>query len=231
MKRLAFCLVVLAQAAPGPATPASAPIGGTIRGNVSVVRNGSIQKAADAWVYLEEVRHRGPRGPMPGTGITAEIRQKGKQFVPHVLVIPTGATVAFPNYDDEEHNVFSPTDPPGQWDLGRYNTDHKGHTHHFELAEEIDVYCDIHKEMWAKVKVVDSAFIAAVTNGKFELANVPPGTYKVIAWTPNSAETKSSIVKLQAVGDVQTIEELHVEAGEAAPHHRKDGSSYGLYKP
>ena len=33
--------------------------------------------------------------------------QKGKTFTPHVLAIPVGATVDFPNYDPIFHNAFS----------------------------------------------------------------------------------------------------------------------------
>jgi plastocyanin len=233
LKRLLLVLLALAQAAPGPSanTPRPAPAGGTIRGAVVVVKNGAAQKA-DSWVYLQDVTKHRPHSDLPGVGVTAEIRQKGEQFVPHVVVVPAGAVVAFPNFDDKEHNVFSPTDPPGQWDLGRYNTDHKGKTHEFDVADEIDIYCDIHREMWAKVKVVDTTYYAQVMNGKFELANVRPGRYKVVAWAPNSGEVKSATVEIAAAGDVVTLPaDLHLEAGEVAAHHRKDGSSYGLYKP
>ena len=229
MKRFFLAILALAQAAAGPST---SPTGRTIRGEVVVRKNGVEQKA-EAWVYLEDVTKHRRRSGLPGTGIRAEIRQKGKEFVPHVVVIPAGAVVAFPNYDDEEHNVFSPTDPPGQWDLGRYSTDHKGKTHEFDVSYEIDIYCDIHKEMWAKVKVVDSPYIAPVHDGHFEIPNVPVGDYKVIAWTPNGQDGQSEIVKLTAEStkDVTLAAPRHAEAGDPAPHHRKNGSSYGLYKP
>lgn len=226
MKRALFAIVILAQAAPVPSTSAPAT-GVTISGHVAVVKHGAKQKA-DSWVYLEDVKRRPTT--QPGAGVAAEIRQKGEQFVPHVVVVPTGAVVAFPNYDDKEHNVFSPTDPPGEWDLGRYNTDHKGKTHTFDVSDEIDIYCDIHKDMWAKVKVVDTTYIAEVKDGTFALTNVRPGTYKVVAWAPNSSEVRSATIEVAGV-DVPLPHELHLEAGEAAPHHRKDGSSYGIYKP
>ena len=46
--------------------------------------------------------------------------------------------------------------------LGRYGPNKKGRSHKFEDAEEFDIFCDIHPEMWAKVKSVDSAYIERV---------------------------------------------------------------------
>src|SRR5450432_143418 len=45
--------------------------------------------------------------PPSGTGRRAEMLQKDKHFVPHVLAIPVGTTVDFPNADPIFHNAFS----------------------------------------------------------------------------------------------------------------------------
>jgi hypothetical protein len=145
--------------------------------------------------------------------------------VPHVLVVPVGAEVAFPNYANEDHNVFSPTDPP--FDLGRYGPEKHGKTHRFEDADEFDIFCDIHREMWAKVKVVDSAFILPVTDGQFTFKDVPPGTYKVVAWTPNSAETKSEKVTVTEDSAVTLANPLHLQVTlKTGCHDRHDGTPY-----
>ena len=47
------------------------------------------------------------------------IVQKNKMFMPHLLVVPAGATVRFPNLDPLFHNVFSLFDGK-RFDLGLY---------------------------------------------------------------------------------------------------------------
>ena len=203
----------------------TAPRGGSITGSVVAVKDGKPTKPADIYVYLEKVGRGGKKTQLPGKGVRREIHQKGEAFDPHIVVIPVGAEVAFPNDDKQEHNVFSPTDPP--FDLGRYNTDKKGKTHVFEDADEFDIYCDIHPQMWATVKVVDSPYIAKVEDGKFSFANVPPGTYKVIAWTRNSAEVKSEKVAVSAGGSVSLSSALHLQVTvRSGCHDRKDGTPY-----
>src|SRR5690242_12063762 len=39
--------------------------------------------------------------------VHAQLMQKGKRFKPHLLVIPAGTLVDFPNQDPFFHNVFS----------------------------------------------------------------------------------------------------------------------------
>lgn len=207
------------------------PSSATVTGRVSCFQNGQPANRDEVWVYLQDTsRH--PRARAPSLP-AREIRQEKEQFVPHVIVVPIGTVVAFPNLDPIEHNVFSPTDPPGQFDLGRYSTDKKGKTHEFDDAAEAEIYCDIHKHMWARVKVVDSnvRWIAKVeADGKFTIPDVPPGTYKLHAWTYDSEEVIERVV----VGNSATVDadEMHLQLGKSRVHLRKDGTPYdsGQYR-
>jgi len=212
-------LVALGGAASTP------PRGGTVAGTVLAIQDGNQISRDDVYVYLEEIVRPGKARTLPGVGQKAEIRQRGLDFVPHVVVVPAGAEVWFPNDDKDEHNVFSPTDPP--FDLGRYPKSPKGKSHRFDDAEEFDIFCDVHRSMWAKVKVVDSAFIAKVTKGSFSFANVPPGTYKVVAWTSNSQEVKSDKLVVTEGGNVTLPSALHLQVTlKSGCHDRKDGTPY-----
>lgn len=214
-------IVLLAMLSGGGPAPSGATLGGT----VVTVKDGKPFARDDVYVYLEEMRRPGRLQKAPGVGVKREIRQIGEDFVPHVVVVPVGAEVAFPNYDSQPHNVFSPTDPP--FDLGRYSTDKHGKVHRFEDADEFDIFCDIHRSMWAKIKVVDSAFIAQVSAGKFTFSNVPPGTYKVVAWTPNSAEVKSDKIVVTDGANVQLPSALHLQVTlKNGCHDRQDGTPY-----
>jgi plastocyanin len=227
---LATALLFAGLAGLGDVPAAAAPGGGSITGQVVTVAGGKAIAADEVYVYLsdEAPRRRGRHGAATA-GATARIRQVKQQFEPHVLVVPIGTTVYFPNNDSQEHNVFSPTDPPGQWDLGRYDTDAIGHPHVFRDAHEVDIFCDIHKEMWAKVKVVDAVQIARVKDGHFRLDGVPAGTYRLTAWAPGSVEVHS---RQLVVEDGQALElpadELHLQITpwRPGPHLRKDRRPY-----
>jgi plastocyanin len=205
------------------------PSGGTITGTVVAVKDGKPVARDDVYVYLEPAQKPRRRKSLPGDGQKREIVQKDERFVPRVLVVPAGTEVWFPNVEvkreSNTHNVFSPTDPI--FDLGRYGPDKKGKSHRFVDVEEFDIFCDIHPRMWAKVKAVDSAHIAPVVGGRFKLANVPPGTYKVVAWVRNSPEVRSNPVVLTAGATVALDRELHLQVKtRSGCHDRKDGTPY-----
>lgn len=209
----------------------AAPKGGTITGSVIAVKDGKAVKRDDVFVYLEQIP-RPKRDALPGAGQSREIVQKtehkdaGPFFFPRVLVVPVGTTVYFPNLDkQEQHNVFSPTDPI--FDLGKYGFSKKGKPRTFDLADEFDIFCDVHPTMWAKVKVVDSPYVARVVNGKFTFSNIPPGKYKVVAWVRNSPEVRSGEITLTAGGTIKLDRDLHLQVkSRSGCHERKDGTPY-----
>ncbi len=221
---LVLCTMVLVLSGQAPAPPA----GGTITGTVEVDKKGTVvtqaKDVANVWVYLEAVK---PPRVRPGSGWTETIVQKSRTFEPKVLVIPVGATVGFPNKDREDHNVFSPdkdTRNP-QWDLGRYGPK-KTNTKQFFTVNEYAIYCDLHKEMSATIKVVPSRYFVKVVDGTFTLANIPPGRYKVVAWRPGSADAKSDVIEV-VTGATVSVPPLNVHWGELDTIHlRMDGTQY-----
>ena len=70
-------------------------------------------------------------------------------FTPHLLVVPVGATVAFPNADPFFHNVFSLFDGK-RFDLGLYEAGSSRNVH-FERKGISYIFCNIHPQMAAIV--------------------------------------------------------------------------------
>jgi plastocyanin len=234
--KLPFLVTIALSVAPACSQPVAGEPqqpSGTITGSVVVVDKGKVVQGSDVWVYLED-QHPKHQKQLPGrTWPASRISQRNEKFEPHTLVVPSGATVWFPNVDTQKHNVFSPTDPPG-FDLETYGPDKKGRDHTFDFPDEIDIFCDIHASMSAKVKVVDSVWIAQVDDkGAFKLENVPAGSYKVVAWMPDSHETRSAKLEVQAGTTIAvSSDELHLQkSSPVARHMRKDGSPYSVYKP
>jgi plastocyanin len=163
------------------ALPARAePPAGTIVGKVQ----GGPAGAGGAVVWL--TRAQGPT-PKPRPAPLQTVLQRGKRFLPHVLVVPVGTEVAFLNEDKMFHNVFS-LSRPNEFDLGLYE---KGAARNqvFTRPGPVRLLCNIHASMSAFVYVVDSPWYAqADALGRFELRGVPPGEYVLHAWHERSAK-------------------------------------------
>ncbi len=214
-------------ASDSPAAPEikpAVPKGGTVTGTVVTSKKGKVVvDAPDVWVYLAPTKLSAKVPQPPRTAIA----QKGRQFVPRVRVVPVGTVIDFPNNDNEEHSVYSPGEPG--FDLKRY-TGGKSDHESFDVVGEHDIYCDIHKDMSAKVKVVDSQYIAKVEHGRFTLTGVPAGSYKVVAWAPDSEESRVRIVVTEGGTVTLNPDELKVVLGPAKPHRfRYNNTPYPPY--
>lgn len=132
---------------------------------------------AVAGVWLERSGLSAPANP-PRLSLT----QKDYQFGRSLLVVPRGATVEFPNEDDDYHNVYS-LSKGSRFDLGRYK---KGAAPPpnvtFHQAGLIRLSCEIHEHMRAVILVVASPYYTVTdASGAFVLAKVPPGNYTLHA--------------------------------------------------
>lgn len=112
----------------------------------------------------------------------ARMDQRREQFSPHVLAVTAGTVVDFPNNDLLFHNVMSLA-PGNAFDLGRYP---KGQSRSVRFATPgiVPIICDIHAHMSAYVLVFSHPFFSVTdAQGRYTLANVPPGTHTVKVWS------------------------------------------------
>jgi plastocyanin len=110
------------------------------------------------------------------------VLQKGAMFEPHVLPVMMGTKVEWPNHDDIYHNVFSFSES-NPFDLGLYKRDDPMKSVTFTNPGRVDVFCSIHSRMNCIVLVLENPFFAATDKkGKYQILNVPAGTYKLKAW-------------------------------------------------
>jgi hypothetical protein len=116
--------------------------------------------------------------PVPG-GYT--LLQKNKMFSPHLLVVPTGSVVLFPNQDPFFHNVFSLFEGK-RFDLGLYEA---GKTKEVTFSREgvSYIFCNIHSDMSAVViALATPLYSIADDHGTFHISDVPPGDYDMHLW-------------------------------------------------
>jgi plastocyanin len=115
-----------------------------------------------------------PRAPL-------RLVQKNKSFEPHVLVVPVGSVVEFPNHDPFFHNVFSLFEGK-RFDLGLYEA---GSTRNvvFDKPGVSYIFCNIHSEMSAVVIAVSSPYYAiSDARGRVTIPGVPAGRYTLRIW-------------------------------------------------
>jgi plastocyanin len=107
--------------------------------------------------------------------------QKNKRFTPHILVVPVGAVVEFPNNDPFFHNVFSMFDGK-RFDLGLYEAG-STRTVTFNKPGVSYIFCNIHPEMSAVVIATGTPYYG-VSNaaGGVTISGVPAGRYELHVW-------------------------------------------------
>lgn len=147
--------------------------------------------------------------------------QHNKTFEPHVLVVPVGSVVAFPNRDPFFHNVFSLFEGK-RFDLGLYEA---GTTRdvHFDKPGISYIFCNIHPEMSAVVIALDTPYYGiSDSRGQLVIANVPSGKYTLRVWyeaTP--PETLKAMTREVTVSEAtSTLGVLRLTEATLSPAHK-----------
>jgi plastocyanin len=200
-----------------------------VTARAEIVRQGArtAHPAADVVIWLTP----NVRTPMPPTLLHQQftLAQKDKQFLPHILVVPTGSTVDFPNLDPFFHNVFSLFNGK-RFDLGLY----EAHTHKGVLFDRDGVsyiFCNIHPEMGAIIVSLSTPYFAiSHRDGSIAIHNVPPGAYRLNVWAENVANDRLAALSrtIEITAQNNQLGTLHLEAsGDVMKNHKnKFGEPY-----
>jgi len=159
----------------------------------------------------------------PGSSFTMTTRSKA--FLPHVLAVPAGSTISFPNEDPISHNLFSLT-PGHTFDLGLYRRG-PGKSQKFEAPGVVNIYCNVHPNMSAVVHVMQTPYYGfADANGDYSF-DVPAGKYRVTAWNEQGGSVFSDI-EVRADGAVTGPTLLTIDGRNFrnVEHTNKNGKAY-----
>ncbi len=202
-----------------------------VSGRVEVVRHGgdSARRAAsEVVVWLTPLDAR-PNMPLIENKASYVLTQKDKQFTPHVLVVPVGSNVQFPNLDPFFHNVFSLFNGK-RFDLGLYEG-HSRRTVRFDREGVSFIFCNIHPDMGAVVVALKTPYYAvSSSNGLLSFHRVPPGRYRLNVWAENATIERLNTLSrtLEVSAEATTLGTMRVEtSGDAMRHHtNKFGEDY-----
>jgi plastocyanin len=181
---LVLSAATLMAAPPSGGVTGKVPLPARSQGRIAVEKytgtiSGKVAKPAppQAGVWIE-----GPGVAAPRPAANLVMGQEGYQFSQSLMVVPRGSTVAFPNHDNDYHNIFS-LSRGNRFDINRYK---KGETPvpvvAFKNSGFVRLACEIHDHMKAAILVVDSPWHGVTdATGKFTLKGIPAGTYTLRA--------------------------------------------------
>src|SRR5262245_10993438 len=112
-----------------------------------------------------------------------KIDQKECRYHPHVFGMRVGQSLEIINSDPTLHNIHAMPKANSEFNNGQPIQGMKM-THTFDKPEVMVPFkCDVHGWMNAYVGVLPHPYFAVTKeDGKFELPNLPPGTYTIEAW-------------------------------------------------
>lgn len=156
------------------------------------------------------------------------MEQKNKSFSPHLLVVPLGSAVEFPNLDPFFHNVFSQFNGK-RFDLGLYEAGSR-RVVHFDHEGVSYLFCNIHSQMAAVVVTLRSPyFVVGTRSGPVELHDVPMGEYELHVWAEgaDAKELEELSRRVHIESSQRDLGTLRVYVtGSLAEHKNKFGEDY-----
>jgi plastocyanin len=194
----------------------------TVSGKVAfLTKRGQRPVPNETLVWLEPLTK--AAAPRPAAAFSMTTRSK--TFLPHVMAVPAGSTVSFPNEDPISHNLFSLT-PGHTFDLGLYRKG-AGKSRKFDAPGLVNVYCNVHPNMSAVVHVMNTPWYGfADATGSYSF-DVPAGKYRLVAWNEQGG-TASTDIEVLADARVVGSTALTIDGRNfrAVQHTNKFGKAY-----
>ena len=185
-------------------------------------------QSAGVVVWLTPLDSKTPLKPFPAGPL--KLTQHHKSFEPHILVVPVGSLVQFPNHDPFFHNVFSLFEGK-RFDLGLYEAGSSRNVS-FDRPGISYIFCNIHAEMSAVVIALGTPYYS-ISNSKGEivLADVPVGRYAMHVWYETALpETLKSLThEINVTAGMSTLGVLQIPTEHPTSAHK---NKYGMdYEP
>jgi hypothetical protein len=151
-------------------------------------------------VYLKDIKY---EGKTPET--QAVLDQNGCMYSPHVQGMMVGQELLIKNSDATLHNIHGLPKKNNEFNFAMPKVVKEKALKIAKAENSIKIKCDVHSWMKAYVSVFDHPYFAVTDDsGHYQIDNIPPGDYEVIAWqekfkdkTLNATVTVSDSVSTQ----------------------------------
>lgn len=170
----------------------------TVTGRAEVFRDAATRSAdsSDVVVWLTRMGESGETQAVSSPS-RAQLVQRNKSFLPHMLVVQVGHPVEFPNKDPFFHNVFSLFEGK-RFDLGLYEAG-SSRTVIFDREGISYIFCNIHAEMSGVVVALKTPYYGiSDRRGVIAIPDVPFGRYQLRVWheraLPESLDTHTQVI-------------------------------------
>ena len=193
----------------------------TVNGKVMfMTKRGQTPVVNETLVWLDPAGKTYKKPAAPFTMTT-----RSKTILPHVVAVPAGSTIVFPNEDPIAHNLFSLT-PGNTFDFGLYRKG-AGKPHKFDTPGAVNVYCNVHPTMSAVVHVMSTPYYGfADPNGNYSF-EVPAGKYRLTAWNEQGGSAASDLeVKPDGTVAGATLLTIDGRNFRLTQHKNKHGQTY-----
>lgn len=137
--------------------------------------------------------------------------QNNLTFSPHILVIPKGSTVSFPNNDKVDHNVFS-LSRTKKFNFGSYKPG-ESHDVIFDKPGIVELRCDLHAEMISYILVLKNSYFALTDkqgNFTIDVTGLAPGKYSLKTWHEKLKNSKQAI-------ELPGVQQVDIKLKRGAP--------------
>lgn len=222
-----LCLAITAQILPATVSTSEVTLSGRVK-VTNLQRQKETPHADNVLVWLNPIDASVPARQFPA--VDPRLVQHNKSFEPHILVIPVGTVVEFPNHDPFFHNVFSLFEGK-RFDLGLYEA---GTTRKvsFDRPGISYIFCNIHAEMSAVVIALNTPYYGLSNrDGEIVISHVPVGRYTMHVWyeTALPGTLKSMAHEVTVTAESSTLGVLQIPAEPATNAHK---NKYGMdYEP
>ena len=208
--------------------------GTAVTGKVEFVENGKhpgakIFPSTVVWLMPVSAAHADLTRALPDPASRLQLVQKNKSFSPHLLVVPVGTAVEFPNHDPFFHNVFSLFEGK-KFDLGLYEAGSARFVH-FDRPGISYIFCNIHPQMSAVVIAVTTRLYAiSGPAGEIRIPDVPYGAYILHAWSeralPEALQSVTREITISPENATLGTIQLVATSTSVLAHKNKYGRDY-----
>jgi plastocyanin len=214
------------------------PQGIAVTGRVDLVKEKAENGIADksnVVVWLAPIGGDGSKqSALPDPMQRPQLIQKDKSFRPHLLIVPAGTVVDFPNHDAFFHNVFSLFEGK-RFDLGLYESGAVRQVE-FDRPGISYIFCNIHPEMSAVVVAMATPYYGVSDrSGRIKIPEVPPGRYMVHVWheraLPGALRNLTREVAISETSSSLGTLRLQETAELPRAHKNKYGQDYETPSP